>query len=91
MQENGALCLDSRSLMYHPVFIGEIYKLFSFPERHAGFKQKPHGTQNRPAAEQAIRPFAIRLKVPIVFHRQSLCIDFGDYPFSAVVFEEIIK
>jgi len=25
-------------------FIGEVYKLFPFPESHAAFKQKPHGT-----------------------------------------------
>ena len=72
-------------------FFGEVYKLFPFPESPAGFKQKPHGTQNRLAVEQTIHPFAIQLKVPVVFHRKNLCIDFGDYTFSAVVFQEIIK
>ena len=72
-------------------FIGEVYKLFPFPVSHAGFKQKPYGTQNRLAVEQTIQAFAVRLKVPIVFHQDSPTIGFGDYTFSAFVFQEIIK
>jgi hypothetical protein len=72
-------------------FIGEVYRLFPFPERPDGFKQKPNGTQNRLTVEQTIQPFALQLKVPIVFHRKNLRIDFGDYTFSAIVFQEIIK
>ena len=71
-------------------FIGEVYKLFPFPENRSGFKRKPYGTQNRKAAERAIQPFAVQLKIPIVFHQESLTIDFGDYTFSADVFQEII-
>jgi len=72
-------------------FIGEVYKLFPFSESHTDFKQNPHGTQNRLTVKQIIQPFALRLKVPIVFHRKNLSIDFGDYTFSTVVFQEIIK
>jgi len=71
-------------------FLGEVYKLFPFPESRSGFKQKPYGTQNRQAAERAIQPFAVQLKIPIVFHHESLTIKFGDYTFSAEVFQEII-
>jgi len=70
-------------------FIGKVYKLFPFPESHAGFKQKPYGTQNRPVVEQTIQPYAERLKVPIVFHKDSSTIDFGVYTFSAEAFRSI--
>jgi len=72
-------------------FIGEVYKLFPFPESPAGFKQKPYGTKNRPGVEKAIAPFAVRLAVPIIFHPESRAIDFGEYAFSADVFHEIIE
>lgn len=72
-------------------FIGEIYKLFPFPENHAGFKQKPYGTQNRLVVEQTIQPYTERLKIPIVFHQDSLTIDFGVYTFSVDVFQGIIE
>lgn len=71
-------------------FIGEVYKRFPFPESPEGFKQKPYGTQNRPAVERTIEPFAVRLKVPIIFHPERLTVNFGDYRFSAEVFQEII-
>lgn len=71
-------------------FIGEVYKLFPFPESPSDFKQKPYGTQNRQVIERTIQPFAVQLKIPIVFHHESLTIGFGDYTFSADVFQEII-
>ena len=71
-------------------FIGEVYKLFPFPESRSGFKQKPNGTQNRQTVARTIQPFAVQLKIPIVFNQESLTIDFGDYTFSADVFQEII-
>jgi len=36
-------------------FIGEVYKLFPFPESPSGFKQKPYSTQNRQAVERTTR------------------------------------
>ncbi len=71
-------------------FIGEVYKMFPFPENSSGFKQKPYGTRNREAVERAIQPFALRMNVPIVFHLGDLTIDFGDYTFSVGVFQDII-
>jgi len=71
-------------------FIGEVYKLFPFPKKPSGFKQKPYGTQNRSAVETAIQPFAVQLKIPIVFIQESRTINFGDYTFRAEVFREII-
>ena len=55
-----------------------------------GFKQKPDGTQNRPAVEAAIQPFAVPLKIPILFHQDSPTSDFGEYTFSVEVFQDII-
>ena len=71
-------------------FIGEVYKLFPFPESPSGFKQKSYGAQNQSAVEAAIQPFAVPLKIPIVFHQDSATIDFGDYTFSAEVFQDVI-
>jgi hypothetical protein len=72
-------------------FIGEVYRQFPFPENPSGFKQKPYGTRNRSAVERAIQPFAEPLKIPIVFSRESRSVGFGDYVFSAAVFNEIMK
>lgn len=71
-------------------FIGEVYKLFPFPESRSGFKQKPYGTRNRQIVERTVQPFAVQLKIPIVFHQERRTIDFGDYTFSADVLQEII-
>jgi len=60
-------------------FIGVVYKLFPFPESPSGFKQKPYSTQNRQAVERTIQPFAVLLKIPILFHPENQNIDFGDY------------
>jgi hypothetical protein len=72
-------------------FIGEVYRLFPFPANPSGFKQKPYGPQNRAAVETAIQPFAEQLKIPIVFSQSYRTIGFGDYVFSAAVFNEIIR
>jgi len=71
-------------------FIGEVYKLFPFPDNPAGFKQKPYGTDNRSVVEKTIQPFAEQVTIPIVFHQDSPTIDFGDYTFSTAVFHDII-
>jgi len=72
-------------------FIGEVYKLFPFPENPSGFKQKPYGTINRQAIETAIQPFALQLKIPITFSPVDHTIGLGDYIFTKKVFQEIIK
>ena len=71
-------------------FIGEVYKLFPFPENPAGFKQKPHGTRNRKTVERTIQPFAQQMRIPIVFHPNSATLEFGDYTFSLDTFRDII-
>ena len=71
-------------------FIGEVYKLFPFPDNPSGFKQKPYGAQNRQTVEKTLQPFAGPLEIPIVFHPERSTIDFGDYTFSTHVFREII-
>jgi len=72
-------------------FIGEVYKLFPFPENPSGFKQKPYGTINRQAIETAIQPFALQLNIPITFSPVDHTIGLGDYIFTKKVFQEIIK
>ena len=72
-------------------FIGEVYKLFPFPESRSGFKQKPYGTQNREAVEKAIQPLAESRKIPIVFSRDVHTVGFGDYVFSGAVFNDILR
>lgn len=71
-------------------FIGGVYKLFPFPEKRSGFKQKPYGNRNRQVVERTIQPFAVQLKIPIVLHQENLTIEFGDYTLSMDVFHEII-
>jgi len=55
------------------------------------FKQKPGGPRNRSVVEDAIQPFAARLKLLIGFNQEHQTLSFGDYVFSAEVFREMIR
>ena len=72
-------------------FIGEVYKRFPFPKNPSAFKQKPYGAQNRQVVEAAIRPFAMQIRILITFSQDTRSVGFGDYVFSAEVFQEIIR
>jgi hypothetical protein len=72
-------------------FIGEVYRLFPFPENRSGFKQKPYGTKNRQTVESMIQTFAVPLKIAIGFSRSDHTITLGDYIFSTRIFQEILQ
>lgn len=72
-------------------FIGAVYKKFPFPESRSGFKQKPYGTQTRQTVETMIEPFAVQMEIPIVFSQADHTVRFGDYVFSAKVFQDIVQ
>lgn len=72
-------------------FIGDVYKLFPFPQKRSGFKQKPYGRQHRSLIEAMIRPFAGEQEIPILFSKEARAIGIGDYEFSAPVFRELIQ
>ena len=75
----------------HRGFIGEVYKLFPFPKNQEDFKQKPEGFKNRILIEGLIQKYARRINIPFVINQKIDRISIGDYVFSIITFQELIK
>jgi hypothetical protein len=72
-------------------FIGEVYKLFPFPEQEEDFKQKPEGDQTRPRVEALIQQYAEKRDIPFLTDGENDIISIGDYSFTKPVFHELIQ
>jgi hypothetical protein len=72
-------------------FIGEVYKLFPFPQEQEGFKQKPYGSKNRSAVETLIQRYGRRIDISVVVDGNRETIAIGDYAFTRSSFQELIK
>jgi len=72
-------------------FIGEVYKLFPFPSRPEGFKQKPDGAKNRQTVENLIQHFARAIDIAVVTNEDRNKVSIGDYSFTPDSFQELIK
>lgn len=72
-------------------FIGEVYKLFPFPNRQEDFKQKPEGFKNRTLIEALIRHFAKKVNIPFVIDQEDDKIGIGEYLFDRASFQELVK
>jgi len=72
-------------------FIGEVYKLFPFPSRPEGFKQKPGGAKNRQTIENLIQHFARAIDIAVIINENRKKISIGDYSFTRDSFQELIK
>ena len=72
-------------------FIGEVYKLFPFPNHQEDFKQKPEGFKNRMLIEALIRHFAKKINIPFVIDQEDDKIGIGKYLFDRASFQELVK
>jgi len=72
-------------------FIGEVYKVFPFPSRPEGFKQKPDGAKNRKTIKNLIQHFATALDIAVVTNEDRKKVSIGDYSFTRDSFQELIQ
>jgi len=75
----------------HRGFIGEVYKLFPFPNKREEFKQKPEGFKNRSVVEKLIQTYANRTTIPFVIDQKKEKVSVAEYVFERSVFQELIK
>jgi len=75
----------------HRGFIGEVYKLFPFPNKREEFKQKPEGFKNRSVVEKLIQTYANRTNIPFVIDQKKEKVSIAEYIFKRSVFQELIK
>ncbi len=71
-------------------FIGEVYKVFPFPEDVKDFKQKTDGWKNRQIIEKIILKFAKPTKIECRFKKNGI-IQIGDYHFTNEQFFLLVK
>jgi hypothetical protein len=71
-------------------FIGEVYKLFPFPEEDEDFKQNPDGFNTQKIVRTKIEPFSDMIDLSIVFNENGK-IHIGPYVFEKKVFHELIQ
>jgi hypothetical protein len=72
-------------------FIGEVYKLFPFPQDSRMFRQKPEGTTARPAIERIIHRFAEPEKILLNVNRPGdEVVEISRYKFSRKVFQDMV-
>jgi hypothetical protein len=75
----------------HTGFIGDVYKLFPFPQKQADFKQKPEGFQNRPEVKAILERYAGRVKISFRADIGHGTVSVGEYLFTKEVFCHLIE
>jgi hypothetical protein len=71
-------------------FIGEVYRLYPFPQEPEGFKQNPEGFRTRAVVEQVVAKYGQAVNIPIRFEEEKRIISIGDYCFDEANFQELI-
>jgi len=90
-QENIGNLMGAIDGVDHRGFIGEVYKLFPFPEHREDFKQKTEGFKNRPFIEKIIQKYAKKTSIPFVINLKEDRIAIGEYVFNRGSFHELIR
>ena len=72
-------------------FLGEVYKLFPFPEEREKFKQNPEGFKTRIRVEKLIQEYGQKVIIRLLIPATGNQIDIGDYLFNTNSFQELIK
>lgn len=72
-------------------FIGEVYRLFPFPQREEDFKQKPEGFENREAVEVLIRRYGTKVPIPIRGDAGNETVAVAEYLFTREVFHRLLE
>jgi len=77
--------------MDHRGFIGEVYKLFPFPNKREAFKQNPDGFKTRSVIEKLIQKYGELTNIPLMINPQANHISIGEFVFNKTAFQELIK
>ena len=77
--------------IHYTGFIGDLYCRFPFPERPEEFKQKTDGWRTKTVVEALIKKYAKTISIPIIIDRETVEIGIGDYRFTRVSFQELVK
>lgn len=72
-------------------FIGEVYKIFPFPEEREKFKQNPEGFKTRSLIEKLIQKYGKKTNIQFLIHLKDDKIGMGEYLFNGTSFQELIK
>lgn len=72
-------------------FIGEVYRLFPFPQREEDFKQKPEGFENRAAVEALISRYGTKVPIPIRGETENQTVAVAEYLFTREVFHRLLE
>jgi len=75
----------------HRGFIGEVYRLFPFPENPQEFKQKTDGWKNRPVIEETIKKYGRRTTLLFGILPDWKEIRIGEYVFNIRSFHELLR
>ncbi|NWG02172.1 MAG: hypothetical protein HXY44_04890 [Syntrophaceae bacterium] len=75
----------------HNGFIGEVYKLFPFPEYQEDFKQKPEGDQTRSEIETLILKYGKRVHIRFAINFKGDRVTIGEYILNHTTFQELIR
>lgn len=71
-------------------FIGEVYKIFPFPEKQEDFKQKPDGDKNRKNIEEIMNKFGELEQIPVKISKESNTISIGEFVFTIEQFHDVL-
>jgi hypothetical protein len=71
-------------------FIGEVYRLYPFPQEPEGFKQNPEGFRTRAALEQVLTRYGSTVAIPIRFLEERNEAAISEYRFSRENFQELL-
>ncbi len=72
-------------------FIGEVYKIFPFPDNLKDFKQDPEGFKNREVVENLIKNFGVKEDIKIIPLNSSGYTLIAEYEFTKESFFELIN
>lgn len=75
----------------HVGFMGELYKIYPFPEREEDFKQQYEGYLTRNNVEPIIRKWSIKKEIMVEVDKGNEQIRIGDYHFNKQVFHELLQ
>ena len=71
-------------------FIGQVYKLFPFPQSREEFKQKPDGATNRAVVKELISRWAQSTRIPVEVEARAWRVRIAELLFSRTAFQELV-
>jgi hypothetical protein len=72
-------------------FIGEIYRLFPFPQREEDFRQKPEGYKNRSTVEPVLGRYGTKKQITLRGDAENETVAVAEYLFTKEAFQRLIE